>query len=221
MVLEELGRVVAPGPFLPTVLASAVIAEAGSDEQRRDLLPGLVDGSVVAGVGLLSAQDGGSVTDDLVLGGGLADLVLLVAGDDVLVVRRRAVQVTVPDGLDHTRRSARVTAPVDAARTRLIGAAAAAHRLARVLAGAEAAGIATACLEMALAYAKERDAVRPHHRHVPGRQAPRRRTCCSTPSWPPPPRGTPPARRWPTRAPSWPRRSRRCGPCRPRSATPS
>src|SRR4051812_33301219 len=34
VVLEELGRVVAPGPFLPTVLASAVIAEAGSDEQR-------------------------------------------------------------------------------------------------------------------------------------------------------------------------------------------
>jgi alkylation response protein AidB-like acyl-CoA dehydrogenase len=156
VVLEELGRVVAPGPFLPTVLASAIVAEAGSDEQRRDLLPGLVDGSVTAGVGVRGRVDGGSVTDDLVPGGGLADLLLLVADADVLVFDAASVEVTVPDGLDSTRRSARVSAPVDAARTRLTGAAASARRLARVLAGAEAAGIATACLEMALAYAKER-----------------------------------------------------------------
>jgi alkylation response protein AidB-like acyl-CoA dehydrogenase len=156
VVLEELGRVVAPGPFLPTVLASAIIAEAGSDEQRRELLPGLVDGSVTASVGLRARTDGGSGTDDLVLGGGLADLLLLVAGDDVVVFDAESAEVTVPEGLDHTRRSARVTAPLDAARTRLVGAAASARRLARVLAGAEAAGIATACLEMALAYAKER-----------------------------------------------------------------
>ena len=156
VVLEELGRVVAPGPFLPTVLASAIVAEAGSDEQRRELLPGLVDGSRTAGVGLRGRVDGGSVTDDLVLAGGLADLQLLVLDDDVLVFDAASVEVTVPDGLDSTRRSARVTAPVDAARSRLVGAAASARRLARVLAGAEAAGIATACLEMALAYAKER-----------------------------------------------------------------
>ncbi len=156
VVLEELGRVVAPGPFLPTVLASAVIAETGSDEQRRELLPGLVDGSVSAGAGLRGVADGGSVTDDLVLGGGLADLLLLVVDDDVLVFDATAAEVTVPDGLDHTRRCARVTAPVEAARARLVGAAASARRLARVLTAAEAAGIATACLEMALAYAKER-----------------------------------------------------------------
>ena len=33
VVLEELGRQVAPGSFLPTVLASAVIDQCGSDEQ--------------------------------------------------------------------------------------------------------------------------------------------------------------------------------------------
>src|SRR5690606_39616833 len=52
VVVEELGRAVAPGPFVPTVVASAVLADAGSDEQRDRLLPGLVDGSVVAAVGL-------------------------------------------------------------------------------------------------------------------------------------------------------------------------
>ena len=34
VVLQELGRVVAPGPFLPTVLASSVIATAGTDGQK-------------------------------------------------------------------------------------------------------------------------------------------------------------------------------------------
>ena len=40
VVLDELGRQVAPGPFLPTVLASAVIAQCGSDEQKRRGCPG-------------------------------------------------------------------------------------------------------------------------------------------------------------------------------------
>ena len=57
VVLDELGRQVAPGPFLPTVLASAVIAQCGSEEQQAALLPGLADGSVVAALGL-----GGSLT---------------------------------------------------------------------------------------------------------------------------------------------------------------
>ena len=37
VVLEELGRACAPGPFLPTVLASAVIDALGSDEQKARL----------------------------------------------------------------------------------------------------------------------------------------------------------------------------------------
>ena len=36
VVLDELGRQVAPGPFLPTVLTSAVIDQCGSDAQRDD-----------------------------------------------------------------------------------------------------------------------------------------------------------------------------------------
>ncbi|MGB3286622.1 acyl-CoA dehydrogenase family protein, partial [Mycolicibacter algericus] len=61
VVVEELGRAVAPGPFLPTVIASAVIAAAGTPEQQARLLPGLIDGSVTAGVGLAGgvALDGG------------------------------------------------------------------------------------------------------------------------------------------------------------------
>ncbi|MCI3949490.1 MAG: acyl-CoA dehydrogenase, partial [Acidimicrobiales bacterium] len=48
VVLEELGRAVAPVPFLETVVLGAMtVADHGSDEQRARWLPGVVDGSVV------------------------------------------------------------------------------------------------------------------------------------------------------------------------------
>src|SRR5258706_935904 len=40
IVAEEMGRAVAPGPFVPTVTASAVIAAAGSPQVQARLLPG-------------------------------------------------------------------------------------------------------------------------------------------------------------------------------------
>ena len=47
VVVEELGRAVAPGPFVPTVIASAILAAAGDDATKAALLPGLADGSHV------------------------------------------------------------------------------------------------------------------------------------------------------------------------------
>jgi 3-oxochol-4-en-24-oyl-CoA dehydrogenase len=114
VVVEELGRAVAPGPFVPTVIASAVIAKDGTSEQKSRLLPGLIDGTVTAGIGLNS---GVQVTDGvangdagIVLGAGLAELLLIAAGDDVLLLERgrSGVSVEVPGNLDPTRRSGRV-----------------------------------------------------------------------------------------------------------------
>src|SRR5204862_1588017 len=48
VVLEELGRAMAPGPFVPTVLAAAVIQDAGSEAQKATWLPKLADGSTPA-----------------------------------------------------------------------------------------------------------------------------------------------------------------------------
>src|SRR5580700_2215076 len=45
VVVEELGRHVAPGPFVPTVVVSALLAAVGSDEQKNQFLPGLAEGS--------------------------------------------------------------------------------------------------------------------------------------------------------------------------------
>ncbi|QWC86460.1 acyl-CoA dehydrogenase [Nocardioidaceae bacterium] len=48
LVAEEMGRVLAPEPFIPAVvLAGGAVAAAGSDEQRQAHLPSLADGSAL------------------------------------------------------------------------------------------------------------------------------------------------------------------------------
>jgi alkylation response protein AidB-like acyl-CoA dehydrogenase len=156
VVLGELGRAVAPGPFLPTVLASAVLAEAGTERQREQLLPGLAGGSRSGAVGL-GAPD--PERGWLVLGGGLADVLLLPEGDDLLVLDRAdpRVSVTPVAGLDPTRRVAQVHAENTEGADRIAGGRVATLRLARVLAAAEAAGAAYSCLDAAVAYAQQRE----------------------------------------------------------------
>jgi 3-oxochol-4-en-24-oyl-CoA dehydrogenase len=160
VVVEQFGRVVAPGPFVPTVIASAAIAEVGSGDQADRYLPGLADGSVVAGVGLdgdIEVTDGVAFGSGVVLGAGAADLLVLAVGEDAVVIDRRGdgVVVTVPPNLDPTRRSGRVTldgAPVEV----LPGGARVLQDLARLLLSAEAVGLAGASTDLAAAYAKER-----------------------------------------------------------------
>ena len=160
IVVEEMARQVTPGPFLPTVIASAVIAAAADDATKARLLPGLADGSTIAGVGLA-----GSVTTDgstasgaagNVLGGGLAKLIVVGAGDDVVIVEAgNGVTAETPRNLDPSRRSARVKLD-GAAATVLPGARQTFVDLARVLLSADAVGVARECTDMAAGYAKER-----------------------------------------------------------------
>ena len=48
VLLEETGRSLVPGPLLPTVATSALVAEASSPSQAGLILPGLIDGSTPA-----------------------------------------------------------------------------------------------------------------------------------------------------------------------------
>lgn len=160
VVVEELGRAIAPGPFVPTVIASAVVAAAGDDALKARLLPAMVDGSTPAGIAL-----GGSVTigggkasgpAGTVLGGGLATVILVPAGDGVAVIEVGAgVTVEIPRNLDPTRRTARVSFD-GAAATVLPGVRQLLVDLARVVLSAEAVGVARECTELAAAYAKYR-----------------------------------------------------------------
>jgi alkylation response protein AidB-like acyl-CoA dehydrogenase len=172
VVIEELGRAVAPGPFVPTVIASAVIAKDGSADQKSRLLPGLIDGTLTAGIGLdsqVQVKDGpkSQIAEGeagIVLGAGLAELLLIVAGDDVLLLDRGRAGVSVSDtggardNLDPTRRSGRVRLEnvSIAAEDILPGARESALARARTLLAAEAVGGASDCVDAAVDYAKVR-----------------------------------------------------------------
>jgi alkylation response protein AidB-like acyl-CoA dehydrogenase len=160
VVAEQLGAAVAVEPFLPTVLASAVVLETGTEADHAALLPGLADGSTTAAVGLGGdvTRSGDRIRGDAgrILGAATADLLLVRVGDDVAVVETTGATITPGAPLDPTR-------PVDAVavdgaiRCVLAGGAGAARRVGRTLAAAEAAGGARACTEIAVEYAKVRE----------------------------------------------------------------
>jgi alkylation response protein AidB-like acyl-CoA dehydrogenase len=163
VVLDELGRQAAPGPFLPTVLASAVIAQCGSADQQARYLPGLADGSVTGALGLGGSLSlVGGVLDGSagpVLGGAAAGLFVLLVGDDAVIIESTANGLSVSGGpnLDPTRRSATVSATAVSTDDAVIaGAAPRVRALARTLGAAEAVGNMAACTDYAVAYAKER-----------------------------------------------------------------
>ncbi|WP_061006823.1 acyl-CoA dehydrogenase [Mycolicibacterium mucogenicum] len=163
VVLEAQGRELCPGPFLPTVAAGVVIDRCGTEELRAALLPGLADGSTVAALGLSGHVHitGHTVFGEspTVLGAPDAALLVLVAGDDVVVVDAQANGVTVTPlaGADTTRSIGSVTLDQVEAIAVIRDAAIKAHNAFRILAAAEAVGISWAALEMAVEYAKVRE----------------------------------------------------------------
>ncbi len=56
VLLQELGRVVAPGPFASTLLGALAIARDGSTEQQRDWLAPVASGDAVIAVALTDAR---------------------------------------------------------------------------------------------------------------------------------------------------------------------
>lgn len=161
VVAEEAGRAVCPGPLVPTLVASALIEAVADKEVAARILPELASGEAAGGFGLGGSVTvaGGRATGDagVVLGAGLADIVVVPSGDDVVIVdkRRGGVEVTIPANIDPARRSGRVTLQdadaeiVPGARSKLVD-------IARVILAAEASGVARECTEMASEYAKSR-----------------------------------------------------------------
>src|SRR5580658_8382350 len=161
VVAEQMGRFLAPGPFVPSVITSAVLAAAGPDDLGKRLLPGLADGSIIgaAGLGGEVAYADGAATGKVgvVISGHLAHVLLIPAGDDVIVVEKSAggVRADVPANLDQSRRAARVM--LDAAPATLLpGARRLLTGVARAVLAAEAAGVAAETTEEAAEYAKVR-----------------------------------------------------------------
>ncbi|MEU4697338.1 acyl-CoA dehydrogenase [Nonomuraea dietziae] len=158
--IEALAERMAPGPFVPTVLASAVIAASGSDKARAELLPGLADGSLTAAVALSAELTGDSFvlsgTAEQVLGGAMADVLVLPFGDTWVAVDASQVRIEEIKSLDLTRAVARVTLEAVAVPEDRILGEVDVPSIAAIILGAEAAGVAAWCVRAASDYAKVR-----------------------------------------------------------------
>ncbi|WP_405781179.1 acyl-CoA dehydrogenase [Streptomyces sp. NBC_00859] len=147
VILEEAGRAALPGPYLPTVLASAVLHRAG----RPDLAAPLADGRRTGAVAF------GDVSDP-VLGGAEADLVLLRHEGGWAAVDAGGLEVRAQESVDPTRPTARVRLRADVPAGRLLTLdATLVTDLAAVLFAADACGTAAWALHTATEHAKVRE----------------------------------------------------------------
>ena len=169
--VEELGRALVPGGFLPTVLASALLAAAAVDGGGK-LLAGLADGSLSAAVslapGLTASRDteGGLTVDGVsspVAGAALADVLILPVqgpgGEAWAAVDAADLEITPASSLDLSRPAAQVRAAglrVPAGRVLAGLARAEVTGLAAALCAAEAAGLADWAVATAAEHARTR-----------------------------------------------------------------
>ena len=151
LVLEEVGRSLAPSPLLSSIVTAEALLAGADKEAKARLLPRIAAGETAAFVdGTGAVLDGDTAT------------VLVAATDDGLVdVDPGSVRRVRLDTVDQTVRLAQVD--LDGATTTLIGdvAAAAASRdrvslVGSVATSALAVGLAARGLEMTVAYSKDR-----------------------------------------------------------------
>jgi alkylation response protein AidB-like acyl-CoA dehydrogenase len=186
IVQEELGRALQPVPYFSTVcLAAGAIANAGTAAEQDALLPRIASGETIATLAWIESGDGIATVARPEAGGlaleGDKAVVTDAPSSELLVVAARlpgtqgesgvtlaylpadaaGVAIEPIEALDPTRRIARVR--FTGARARALGAPGqAAPALARTLALArialafEMVGGAERCLEMAVAYARQR-----------------------------------------------------------------
>ncbi|KQP27867.1 acyl-CoA dehydrogenase family protein [Aeromicrobium sp. Leaf272] len=93
IVAEEIGRVLAPEPYLETILAAGLVADLGSAEQRADVIGRVAEGALVlsfahhdVGDAVVAAESAGTWTltgvKEPVLHGERADLLVVTARTD-------------------------------------------------------------------------------------------------------------------------------------------
>ena len=147
---EELGRSLAPVPFLPSALAATVIEQSGVREQCERWLPGLASGETIGALGAVS--DG---VAELVIGGAHAQVLVLVQEDGTgLVIAAEDAEVAPLQAIDPTRSAARVSVPDGAGDS--LGDVCVGLGRSLVSVSSELVGVCERALEMTVAYVKER-----------------------------------------------------------------
>jgi alkylation response protein AidB-like acyl-CoA dehydrogenase len=147
---EEMGYALAPSPWLSNLSAAFFVEAAGSDEQRSRWLPGMASGSERGAVALTPPS---ASTQIVGAASGVAVLVLN-DGDGATLVEPAAAELERLDLIDTTR--AYFAASASGGDPLPGDASVPADRSAVVLA-AELTGVAQRALDMAVAYAKERE----------------------------------------------------------------
>jgi alkylation response protein AidB-like acyl-CoA dehydrogenase len=155
LLLEETGRAALPAPVVATVaVGAALLRDAGNVAVASKWLPRIAAGDAIIAFG--------HPANPFVTDAGAANLLLLVHGDEVHAVERSTVTLTHQPANDPARRlfsiawtpsAATRIASGDAAR-RLLDAALDRGALATA---AQAIGVAEQLLEIAVAYAKQRE----------------------------------------------------------------
>jgi alkylation response protein AidB-like acyl-CoA dehydrogenase len=139
VLLEELGYACAATPFFATATVAAVIDATGTPDQRSRWLPALASGEATAGIGTrqlaADAQD--------------AAVIVLLDGDDAVLVDRADADVQPLETIDPTRRFATISGGGEP-----LGPGAA-DRVRAALA-AEVVGVCQRALGMTLEYVKDR-----------------------------------------------------------------
>ncbi|HEX5088141.1 MAG TPA: acyl-CoA dehydrogenase family protein [Nocardioides sp.] len=142
VVLEEVGRSLAPSPLLASLVAAEALLAGGTDEARRRLLPRIAAGEVAA----FAVPDEPSLFADRAT-------VLLVAGGELVETADAAAWVP---SMDQTLRLGVVPSAAGAPVGDAAAARARASLVGAVGVAALSAGLAARALEMTVAYSKER-----------------------------------------------------------------
>lgn len=143
ILMEELGYVAAPSPFMSNAAAGLLLLHGGSADQQARWLPGVASGESRGTVG----------TSVLVPDAELSDFIVLVDGDSATLVERSDASIERVDTIDDTRPYSRVSANGGEALEGDVQGGL--DRVAVALAG-EMVGIAQKSMEMAIEYAKDR-----------------------------------------------------------------
>ncbi len=166
LIAEELGRVVAPVPLIPTMCGAQLIAAMGDADQRSQWLPLVADGSAVIALAAPQSvtairRDDNRITGELVgvAWAHVADLLLMPIDDAVVAIDPAAEGVSAERGAT-TAREVALTLHLDGVVAEQIGADGAAtwlrHRWLAALAALQA-GITDAALRMTAAYTSHRE----------------------------------------------------------------
>jgi alkylation response protein AidB-like acyl-CoA dehydrogenase len=147
--VEQLGRVLAPGPIVPTLVAAVAVNRYADADLRAKLEAGARDVSFSAAIDL----------DGQLLGGAAVSTVLVPVGGTWQLLDAADLELTSTPGMDPTRRVAVAGVPPRPVADRVLAGLTAEElgAVAGVLLAAEAVGIAGWCVDTAVAYAKVRE----------------------------------------------------------------